>query len=203
MPSAENIQLYLTGAWRMMMGKADGLRLLDLSVDGFWNSFFAIVIALPALIVGWVGVANELSEISGEFGSKLSILIRLALIDLATWILPLVALAAAASRAGIADRFVALVVASNWASALFVWIMLPPSLFGLIWPDASEAISAVSLVLFALTMVLSWRMTNVALGKGPAVTTAVFAGMFLVSLAVLFFLQSAFGLTAPVQAPAG
>ena len=47
MPSAENIQLYLTGAWRMMMGKADGLRLLDLSVDGFWNSFFAIVIALP------------------------------------------------------------------------------------------------------------------------------------------------------------
>ena len=125
MPSAENIQLYLTGAWRMMMGKADGLRLLDLSVDGFWNSFFAIVIALPALIVGWVGVANELSQISGEFGSKLSILVRLAVIDLATWILPLVALAAVASRAGIADRFVALVVASNWASALFVWIMLP------------------------------------------------------------------------------
>ncbi len=66
MPSAEEIQLYLTGAWRMMMGKADGLRLLDLSADGFWNSFFAIVIALPALIVGWVGVANELSALSGD-----------------------------------------------------------------------------------------------------------------------------------------
>ena len=55
MPSVEDIQQYLTGAWRMMMGKPDGLRLLDISADGFWNSFFAIVVALPALIVGWVG----------------------------------------------------------------------------------------------------------------------------------------------------
>jgi hypothetical protein len=200
MPSAENIQLYLTGAWRMMMGKADGLRLLDLSVDGFWNSFFAIVVALPALIVGWVGVANELSQLPA-FGGKLSIVARLAVIDLATWVLPLLVLAAVASRAGIADRFVHLVVASNWASALIVWIMLPASLLGLFWPAASDASALLSLALFMLTMVLSWRMTNVAIGKGPAVATAVFAGMFLVSLIVLFVLQGAFGLTATPQVP--
>ena len=201
MPSAQEIQQYLTGAWRMMMGKADGLRLLDLSADGFWNSFFAIVIALPALIVGWVGVANELSQLSGDFGSKLSIVARLAVIDLAAWILPLVALAAASSRVGIADRFVPLVVASNWASAIIVWIMLPPSLLGLFSPAASEAGTLVSLALFILTMVLSWRLTNVAIGKGSAVATAVFVGMFLVSIAVLFVLQSAFGLTAAPQVP--
>jgi hypothetical protein len=201
MPSAENIQLYLTGAWRTMMGKADGLRLLDLSADGFWNSFFAIVVALPALIVGWVSVANELNQLPDIFGSKISIVGRLAVIDLATWVLPLVALAAVASRAGIADRFVHLVVASNWASALIVWIMLPASLLGLFWPAAADAGAFLSLVLFVLTMVLSWRMTNVALGKGPAVATAVFAGMFLVSLVVLFVLQGAFGLTATPQVP--
>ena len=201
MPSAENIQQYLTGAWRMMMGKADGLRLLDLSADGFWNSFFAMVIALPALIVGWVGVTNELSALSGAFGSKLSILVRLAVIDLATWVVPLVALAAVASRVGIGDRFVALVVASNWASALFVWIMLPASLMGLIWPAASDTNSVVSLFLFVLSMVLSWRMTNVAIGRGPALASAVFIGMFLVSLAILLIMQSALGLTAPVQVP--
>jgi hypothetical protein len=203
MPSGDEIQQYLTGAWRMLMGKADGLRLLDLSADGFWNSFFAIVIAVPALVVGWVGVANDISQLSGDFGSRLSIVVRLAAIDLATWIVPLVAFAAVASRAGIGDRFVHLVVASNWASALIVWIMLPPSLLRLFWPAAAEASTFASLALFVLTMVMSWRMTNVAIGKGPAVATAVFAGMFVVSLTVLFFLQSAFGLTAPVQAPAG
>jgi hypothetical protein len=175
--------------------------MLDLSVDGFWNSFFAIVIALPPLIVSWVGAANELSQLSDAFGGKLSIVARLATIDLATWILPVVVLAAVASRAGIADRFVHLVVASNWASALMVWMMLPPSLLRLVWPAAAEASALLSLALFMLTMVLSWRMTNVAIGKGPAVATAVFAGMFLVSLVVIFVLQAAFGLSATPQVP--
>jgi len=201
MPSAENIQLYLTGAWRMMMGKPDGLRLLDLSADGFWNSFFAIVVALPALVVGWVGTANELSQFADVFGSKLSIVARLAVIDLGTWVLPLIALAAVASRAGIGDRFVHFVVASNWASALIVWIMLPPALLGLFLPGASEVMTLLSLALFVLTMVLSWRVTNIAIGKGPAVGAAVFAGMFLASLVVLFVLQGALGLSASAQVP--
>ena len=49
MLSADETQASLTGAWRLMLGKADGLRLLDLSADGFWNSFFAIIVATPAL----------------------------------------------------------------------------------------------------------------------------------------------------------
>ncbi len=153
------------------------------------------------MVVGWAGVANELSTASADVGGRLSIVARLAAIDLATWVLPLVALAAIAKRAGIADRFVHLVVASNWASAVIVWIMLPPSLLGLFWPAASDASMLVSLALFILSMVLSWRMTNVAIGKGPAIATAVFVGMFLVSLAVLLILQSAFGLDATPQAP--
>lgn len=201
MPSAENIQLYLTGAWRMMMGKADGLRLLDLSADGFWNSFFAIVVALPPLIFGWVGAANEIGQLSGAFGGKLSIVARLATIDLATWVLPLVLLAAVVYRLGIADRFVHVVVASNWATALFAWIMLPPSLLRMFWPAAADASVLVSLALFMLTMVLSWRLTNVAIGRGPAVATAVFAGMFLASMVIIFVLQAAFGLTATPQVP--
>ena len=45
MLSADETQSALLGAWRLMLGKADGFRLLDLSADGFWNSFFAIVVA--------------------------------------------------------------------------------------------------------------------------------------------------------------
>jgi hypothetical protein len=43
MLSADETYASLAGAWRLMLGKADGLRLLDLSADGFRNSFFAIV----------------------------------------------------------------------------------------------------------------------------------------------------------------
>jgi hypothetical protein len=194
MPSGENIQLYLTGAWRMMLGKADGLRLLDLSVDGFWNSFFAIVIALPPLAVSWVGAANELSQLSVDFGGKLSIVARLAVIDIATWILPLIALAAIVSRVGLADRFVHFVVSGNWASALFIWITVPVSLARLIWPLGTETKVLLWFVLIALNLVVSWRVTHVALAKGAAITTAVFAGMLFLSLIIQGILMAALGL---------
>src|SRR5690554_1689658 len=101
MPPIERIQQYLTGAWRMMMGKPDGLRLLDLSADGFWNSFFAIVVALPALMVGWTGIASELGASPDLYGGRFSILLRLAVVDLGAWVLPLAGLALVAPQAGI------------------------------------------------------------------------------------------------------
>jgi hypothetical protein len=199
MPTAEQIQLYLTAAWRMMTGRADGLRMLDLSVDGFWNSFFAIPVALPPLVVGWVGVVNDLA--ADGFGGRLSVLLRLAVIDFACWVAPLAGLAAIAARVRLQDRFVHYVVASNWGSALVAWLMLPPALLRLVAPAQSEMVSVLSLVLFIASAVLTWRLTNVALGKGAAVASATFAGMFVASLAVFFILQAALGLTAPDQFP--
>jgi hypothetical protein len=201
MPSIEEIQQYLTGAWRMMTGKPDGLKLLDISADGFWNSFFAIVVALPALIVGWASVANEIAAEPAVTASRFSLLLRLAFVDLSTWVLPLAALALAARPAGIADRFVHYVVSSNWGSALIVWIMLPPALLRLVVPGAAELATIVSLGLFGVTLVLGWRLTNAAIGRGPGVATGVFAGMFVASLIVLFVLQTLFGL-GPSEQPA-
>ncbi|MFD2054120.1 transporter [Mesorhizobium calcicola] len=196
MLSADETQASLTGAWRLMLGKVDGLRLLDLSADGFWNSFFAIVVAAPALIVSWVGIANEIGD-PNAFAGRLSMLARLATVDIGSWVLPLIALALVAPRAGIGGRFVHYVVASNWASAITAWLMLPSALIRLFLSSASQVSSLVSLLLFALSMVLTWRMTNATIGKGAAVGTAVFVGMFIASLLVLFGLQTLLGITVP------
>ncbi|MGS1095231.1 transporter [Aquamicrobium terrae] len=196
MLSADEIQTSLAGAWRLMMGKPDGLRLLDLSAEGFWNSFQALLVAVPALVVGWVGVANEIGDpliVSGRF----SMVVRLALVDLGSWVLPLVALALVAPYAGIGNRFVHYVVASNWASAIIAWMLLPSALMRLFMPSAGEAATLVALLLFIASLVLGWRMTNAAIGKGPAVGSAVFAGMFATSLVVLFSLQSLLGIVIP------
>ncbi len=196
MLSADETSSSLNGAWRLMLGKADGLRLLDLSADGFWNSFFAIVVAAPAMIVGWVGTANEIGD-PNAFAGRFGMLIRLATIDLSSWLLPLVALALVASRAGIGDRFVHYVVASNWASAITAWIMLPAALIRLFLPPPNALPSTVWLLLFSLSLVLTWRMTNATIGKGPAVGAAVFAGMVAASFAVVFGLVALLGITVP------
>ncbi|MBA3446272.1 MAG: transporter [Pseudaminobacter sp.] len=196
MPSIAEIQYYLTGAWRLMTGRTDGIRMLDISSDGFWNSFFAIVVAAPALFVGWIGIVNEIGSDPVAPG-PLSILLRLALIDLGAWVLPLGAMALAARPAGISDRFVQYVVASNWASALIAWLMLPAALLRMISPASADIASILSLGLFAFSMALTWRLTNAVIGKGPAIATAVFGGMFVASLAVIFALQAILGLYVP------
>lgn len=194
MPSSNEIQTYLRGAWRMMTGKADGLRLLDLSADGFWNSFFAMVLALPALGVGWVAVADSFGEMSETLEARFAILIRLAAIDLAGWVVPLVALAFALRGTAIAGRYVPYVVASNWATAIVAWLMLPPSILLLFAPDAREAAWLLSFAVFVVAQAMVWRLTNAAIGKGAGVASAVFAGMFAASFAVLAGLQWLFGL---------
>jgi hypothetical protein len=194
MLSADETQAALTGAWRLMFGKTDGLRLLDLSADGFWNSFFAIVVAAPAMIVGWVEVANEIGD-PDLFLGRLGVLVRLAVIDLGAWVLPLAGLALLAPYVGIGGSFVRYVVASNWSSAIIAWIMLPSVLVRLVLPAGNGVVWLVSLALFLLSMVMTWRMTNAAIGKGAVVGTAVFGGMFLGSLCVLLALQALLGIT--------
>ncbi|WP_163265992.1 transporter [Chelativorans alearense] len=194
MPSGQEIQQYLTGILRIMMGRPDGLKLLDFSADGFWNSFFAIVIALPALVVGWVGIANDMAGMM-TFGTRFSLLVRLFFAEIGAWILPLVILAVAARPAGIADRFVHYVVVINWASALFAWLMLPPALLRLFLPGTEDLTVLVSLVLFLVTLVLNWRLTVAAIAKGPAIGSAVFFAMLVTSIASLVALQSLLGLS--------
>ena len=93
MPPAEDVQTYLLGAWRMMNGKADGLRMLDISADGFWQSFFAIAVALPALFAGWVSIASGMAAANPAGGGSMMLIVKLALVDIVAWLLPLVGLA--------------------------------------------------------------------------------------------------------------
>ena len=197
MPSTDDIYRQLTGVWQMMTGKPDGIRLLDLSADGFWNSFFAIVVAVPALIVGWVTIANDLGQYPDMFGSKLSILLRLAAVDLAAWIVPLAAFVFAAPLLGIGDRIVHFIVSSNWGTALLVWVTLPPALLRLFMHDGGDFVTLLSLALFGLSLVLTWRLTNAALNTGAAVATAVFLAMTFASLVVPLMLLMLLGLSQP------
>jgi len=197
MLASDEIEQNLAGAWRLMLGKADGLRQLDLSADGFWNSFFAILVAVPALVVGWAGVSNDVALETATFASRFGIVVRLAMVDIGAWVLPLIVLALVAPRVGIGDRFVHYVVASNWTSAIIAWLMLPAALARMLFPAADNVVSLLSLAVFALAMVFTWRMTNVTIGKGAAIGSAVFAGMFFVSLLVLFSLQTLLGIQLP------
>mgnify|MGYP001457226079 CR=1 FL=1 len=191
MADMNDIQRSFAGAWRLMTGRADGLRLLDISADGFWNSFFAIPVALPALAIGWIMAANGIAE---GGGGRLPIVLTLAVVDLSVWVVPLVAFVLAAPQFGLSDRVAHLVVAYNWGEALMSWLALPVALFILTFDVGQEIADALMLLLFIVLTVLGWRLVVTAMGKGPGVGSAVFAGLFVVSLMVLIALERLMGI---------
>jgi hypothetical protein len=89
------------------------------------------------------------------------------------------------------------VVATNWASVILSWLVLPAALLRLFTTADSQLVVAVSFAVFVLSMVLTWRLTNAIIAKGPAVGSAVFAGMFVASVVVLIALQSLLGISFP------
>ena len=46
-----NLPANLSGAWDVMNGRAEGLNKFDLTIDGFWRSFGAIVLILPVALI--------------------------------------------------------------------------------------------------------------------------------------------------------
>ena len=47
----DEIARSLTGAWHLFLDRPDAMRYFDLSIEGFWRSFRAIVLLLPAYIL--------------------------------------------------------------------------------------------------------------------------------------------------------
>lgn len=190
--SFDLISRYLTGAWRLMMGRDEGNQLLDYSADGFWNSFFALIVALPPLLLSWVSFMN--SYMPAEGSNKALWLLGLGIVDLSGWIVPLVLFAFAARYIGLADRLVPFVVATNWGGALVSWIALPAPLLRLFNPQNDDLAASVGLLIFIVTMFLTWRLINAVLDRGPMVATAVLFATAAVSIFTMVTLQGYFGL---------
>ncbi|MGD9914635.1 MAG: transporter [Rhizobiaceae bacterium] len=202
MPRLSEVQRYFTGSWRLLNGRKDGLRLLDISADGFWDSFFAIVVALPPLALRWFLLASELARSPDIYGGTPSIILRIAISDAVEWIVPLVALAVLARQLGIADRFVAFVVANNWSTALLLWLTLPLPLIASTDGLNAETITLVVLAVFILTTVMFWRLTNATLDKGAGIATAVTIGIVVLTILLELVLSTLLGLYIAEVVPA-
>jgi hypothetical protein len=122
MPPVAEIRYYFEGALRLAKGDAGGMSHFDFSVDGFWRSFWAIVIVAPgyailvadqyarreAVVPFWPTVTAE----------TLSYLLGWAILPiLAIWLTRMFDLA---------RRYVPLIVTLNWCSQVQIVLLLVP-----------------------------------------------------------------------------
>ncbi|RCS24797.1 hypothetical protein DUT91_04860 [Phyllobacterium salinisoli] len=197
MPTLDDIHRYLYGSWRMMRGKPDGLVHLDISAEGFWQSFYAMLVAVPPLFASWVVYAADLARGDDEAGLRFSIVLRTAIVDMTSWVLPIIVIGLLARRIGISRRFAPYVIASNWGTALIAWLFVPATLIRLFFPISDEIMALVSIMLFGLSIVFSYRLTQVALQRPHTFVLPFYAVLFVGSIFITITLQHLLGVDYP------
>jgi hypothetical protein len=197
MLSFEDIQRYFWGSWRIMNGHADGLDFFDLSEEGFWQSFHAVTVSLPPLILKWIVVANDALAYRPEAGTRVSLIGRLAFVDLTSWFLPLVVLLFLAPRIGLRNRYSIYVIANNWGTALVNWLVVPATLVHVFMPARPQLTLGVALVLNSIALAFIYRLTHVALKKTHAYTAVFFTVLVIGYIVMALVLQSVLGIALP------
>ncbi|MEN3388399.1 hypothetical protein [Brucella melitensis] len=195
MPSLDDIFRYFRGGWKMMLGRKDGLNFLDISAEDFWASFYAIAVALPPLFASWVAYAANLTAGREEAGTRFLIVTRTAVVDIGAWLVPLVIIGLLAKRIGIAKRYATYVIAINWGNALLAWLFTPITLLQLFFPGRFDVATLFAFVMFGISIVLSYRLTFVALQRPHTYAAPFFACVFIGSLFLTALLQQLLGIS--------
>lgn len=193
MPSFEEIQYYFSAVWRTMTGHPEALNNLNTDANGFWRSFYTILISLPPMLIGWVEIAARLTD-GDETALRLINTVKLATIDMIVWLLPLLIIGFLSRSLGLERRFSTYVVATNWATALFAWIYAPLSFLNLLLPDLSSVFAGIGFGLFLATLALSYRLTRAALQRPHSFAAPFFISVILGSIMLTIILQGLTGL---------
>lgn len=166
-------QRSLAAAWRIMRHDTQGFDDLNLSIEGFWRSFAAVIPILPMV---WV-VSQSLNQatagdpnLQGETDSLGNVIIQI----LVTWTAWPVVSGILVQVLKLGTGYVRFIVAYNWLAVIIAALMCLPHLLHLlgILPFALSAL--VSLFILGISLYYTWYLARVALAANPGVA-AMFA----------------------------
>jgi hypothetical protein len=183
---------------RIVRGDAGALSDMDISADGFWRSFEAIIAALPALLFAWVVEARQI-QMEGIGGSMASLVSRLAFLELVFWVLPIIALAVVLPPLGFGKRFSQLIIARNWLSAAisYLYVLVPMTEFALSSGAENEITPWLTLAIMIIMIWAAIRVTRVALATTGIVAFAFVFAETLVTFPLAISLYGLMGLYPP------
>lgn len=119
MIARQEVLLSLYGAWRLFLRDPRGIEWLDVSIAGFWKSFFCAVIVLPVYVFWFLvrdGDATEAGFIRTVTVEGIAYVI--------SWVAWPLIMAYVAPMMDRDDNYIRYVVAYNWSSGIQVAILL-------------------------------------------------------------------------------
>ncbi|MBZ6076558.1 hypothetical protein [Microvirga puerhi] len=164
--TADEVNRSFRGALDLLNSRVEGLKAFDMSERGFWRSFAAIWLTLPAYVVS---IAFERLRLGLLFPNhplldSFQIDFVVALGQVASVLALPVAMIWGARQLHLTHRYVPFVIVMNWINVIAMLLMSVPLLLLLLgW--ATPALSALfSLAFFVIVLRVQWFATKATLG---------------------------------------
>lgn len=195
MPSAQEIRASLRGALRLFLFDPHGVAYFNVTIEGFWRSFFAAVLIAPlyfTIVVIERDLAKGLIDAGLVTGPVAVPTLKQTLVAEA-FAYPANVVAFPLAMVGIArilkvtGRYVPYVIAYNWSSVIVVTLrLLPLALFASGLLGAGAAATPI-FVTFLVVLIYRWYLARVALGVGGATAFA----LVLIDLMLVLLIEGA------------
>jgi len=182
----DEIARSLTGAWRLFLDRPDAMGCFDVSADGFWRSFYAIILIVPAYALialsEWTQILADPVAAAAFQGN--AFIFNKGLIAGFDWITLPVILALAAPMLGINRTYAAFIVARNWGAVLsnaIAGIVPIMFLFGMV---GSGAANIIFIVILIVVIRYNFLIARRALGAEVGLAVGIVIGDIAISLAI-------------------
>lgn len=187
MPSLAETLRSLTGAARLFMSDAEGLKAFDTSMEGFFRSFTVLVLMAPIYVLLAISERSIILAMreaaAAPLNEGLFFVVRGAsyVVD---WFLYPILMVFVARWLGLTRHYATFIVVRNWTSLpVLAAVSLPSLLFGIGVLDVLS-LFLIHYALFALALRYSWIIACVALETSGWVAAALVALDFVVSLLI-------------------
>ena len=156
MPDRQEIWSSIFGAYRLACFDESGLSHFNISVEGFWRSFFAAILVAP----GYVILASQGVIAGGQNLSVWTLLVHVGLYAVSWMIFPLVTFFAT-DMLKLGHRYTALIVAVNWAAVIEITVMVAGLCLAMILPAGIASLLVVAV--FIGLIIYQWFVIRTAL----------------------------------------
>jgi hypothetical protein len=184
--TADEVVRALKGSFRLLRREHDGFRAFDTSFEGFWRSFAAMILTLPAFIVLLAERRLEAGLVLADSGlfDDTALVAREALVFVVPWIaFPLVMIGFVRIM-HLEQRYVGYIVAYNWSGVIASVVFAGPAMLHVLGlATAAHAI----FYTFASCIILvqyRWFLARAALGVSGGLAAAIVAIDITVDLGV-------------------
>jgi len=177
----------INGAWRIARMDQNALNYFNISIEGFWRSFLAVLIVLPLYVVFLVLNLGQLSGMELPTGSatskELYVAIKLAAHILGWLAFPIVMIPISRLM-DLSQSYVPYIIVWNWSNVLVMAVILPAVL--LFPPSAQSGQSAKLILMAAQITVLFYGYLVARAGLQCKILTAIGVVMLDLLLGLLF-----------------